>query len=210
MPDQNFGSLTAFSDVEDAVLLHYKLWMHAWLSARERKLLLPVNTIARPRSYLVKQTFTALPGEEQTPIVIAVCDGFAREPERRGSGVYDAYLRFGIAVMCMGNSARALCGHYQAAVLGIAVHHRAIAGGLASLDDFSDLHIDNVEEEAVGRVIAAVRMELVYKVPEFANENPALVIVPPDPEEPQPDDPEVETVTVLTNNYQVDEEIPSG
>jgi hypothetical protein len=206
MADQDFGNLTAFSDVEDAVLLHYKTWVHTWLAARERKLLIPVNTIARPRSYLVKQTFGALPGEEQTPIVIAVCDGFAQEPQRRGSGVYDAYLRFGIAVVCMGNSARALCGHYQAALLGIAVHHRSIDGGFAHLNDFSDLRIENVDEEAVGRVIAAVRIELIYKVPGFANENPALAVVPPDPGVPQPDDPEVHTVTVSANNYKINEE----
>src|SRR4051794_409057 len=94
MPDLEFGELIAFSDVEAKVLAHYKLWMHTWLCARERKLNLAINTIARPRSYIVKQTFTALPGEESTPLVIAVSDGFSEEPARRGNGDWDACLRF--------------------------------------------------------------------------------------------------------------------
>jgi hypothetical protein len=208
MADQNFGELIAFSDVEEVVLDHYKIWMHTWLSARERKRGIPVGSISRPRSYLVKQTFTALPGEEQTPIVIAVCDGFAGDPQRRGNGDYDAELRFGIAVMCMGTSARELCGHYQAALLGIALHNRSIAGGLAQLCDFVDLKIDNVEEEALGRTIAAARLELTYKVPSFASELPALITLPENPEEPQPDDPEVETVIIDVNKYLASEELP--
>jgi hypothetical protein len=214
MADENFGRLIAFTDVEDLVIGHYKLWMHTWLCARERKLSLPINTIARPRSYIVKQTFTALPGEEQTPIVIAVSDGFSGEPERRGTGVHDAYFRFGIAAMCMGSghSARLMCGHYQAALAGIALRNRSIDGGTVQFSDFVNLRIEDLDEEAVGRSLAAVRMEVVYKVPGFVSERPAptLIVPPPDPEDPQPDDPEVETVTVEANNYLVSEELPSG
>lgn len=213
MPDTEFGELIAFSDAEDKVLLHYKTWMHTWLCARERKLGMTVGTISRPRSYIVKQTFAALPGEETTPLVIAVSDGFAAEPARRGNGDWDAYLRFGIAVMCSGHegAARALCGHYQTAIVGIATRHRSIDDGAVQFADWGNLRIEDVDEEAVGRSLCAVRMEVIYKVPNFAGERPAPPLEPPiDPEDPQPDDPEVQDVIINVNNYLVDEEIPSG
>ena len=213
MPDSEFGELIGFSDVEDTVLLHYRTWMHTWLCARERKLNLRINTISRPRSYIVKQTFTALPGEESTPLVIAVSDGFASEPERRGSGDWCAYLRFGIAVMCSGGpegSARAMCGHYQTAIVGIATRHRSLDDGAVQFEDFNNLRIEDVDEEAIGRSLCAVRMEVVYKVPNFSGESPAPLQPPDNPEDPQPDDPEVQDVLITVNNYLVDEEIPSG
>lgn len=215
MADEKFGSLLAFSDIEDAVLAHYKLWMHTWLCARERKLSIPVNTIARPRSYIVKQTFSALPGEEQTPLVIAVCDGFAQATDRRGSGEHDAYLRFGIVTVCMGSNgaSRKLCGHYQTAMLGIALRHRTAAGGLIALSEFVDLRIEDIDDEALGRSLSSVRLELVYKVQGFAGERPTpdhIVAPPIDPENPQPGDPPVESVNVTVDPYKVDEEIPRG
>lgn len=197
MPDQSFGSLTAFTDVEQKVLAHYKTWMNTWLAGRERSLEIPVGTIARPRSYLVKQTFMALPGEESTPCVIAVCDGFQEPAERRGTGKYSAYLRFGIAAMCYGNdgSARALAGHYQVALLGIATHHRTVEDGTASMCEFRDLKIDDVDEQSLGRSMCAVRLELTYKVNDFASETPVPELLP-DVESPHPDDPLVETVII--------------
>lgn len=210
MPDEHFGSLIAFTDIESEVIEHYKLWMHTWLAARERHVGLPVNTIARPRSYIVKQSFTALPGEEQTPVVIAVSDGFASEPTRRGDGSWDALMRFGIAVVCYGSngSARQLCGHYQTALSGIATHNRSINGGGIQLDDFVNLRIEDIDEEAIGRSMAAVRMEVIYKIENFASERPALLI-PPDEIEPQPDDPRVETVIVdVENTFGLNVEAP--
>src|SRR3954469_3337462 len=201
MPDENFGELIAFTDVEAKVLGHYKTWMHTWLCARERKLALPINTISRPRSYAVKQTFTALPGQEQTPLVLAVSDGFSSEPGRHGSGVYDAYLHFGIAVVCYGNdgSARELCGHYQTAVVGIATRNRSLDGGNIDMFDFVNLRIEDIDEEASGRSMAAVRLELVYRVRGFASGQPSLALPPIDPETTQGDDPLVEEVTVTVN-----------
>jgi hypothetical protein len=214
MPDENFGGLIAFNDIEDKVLGHYKLWMNTWLAARERQQGLAYNTITRPRSYLIKQSFAALPGEEQTPIVIAVSDGFASEPTRRGSGRYDAYLRFGIAGVCYGTdgSARKMCGHYQTALLGICTRHRSINSGEIDMIDFVNMRIEDIDEEVIGRSFASIRLEMVYRVNDFASESPALdlIVPPPDPELPQPDDPEVHSVLVTANNYKVDEELPDG
>lgn len=211
MPDETFGQLISFSDVEILVLDHYKTWMHTWLCARERAIGIPVGSLTRPRSYITKQTFTALPGEEQTPLVITVSDGFAAAPTRRGSGRYDAVFRMGIAVMCSGSdgSARKLCGHYQTAIGGIALRHRNI-GDMIVLDDIVDMRIEDVDEEVIGRSLTAVRLVLEYRVADFFSEYPALNLVEPpvDPEEPQPDLPEVEAVYATAENYKADEDIP--
>lgn len=210
MPDEVFGELVSFTDVEHLVLAHYKTWMNTWLAARERHIGKAVGAIARPRSYIVKQTFTALPGEEQTPIVIAVSDGFAIEPQRRGTGSYDALFRFGIAVVCMGKestSARDLCGHYQTAIFGIALRHRAIKNGLIHFHQLVNLRIDDIPDEDLGRSIASVRLEAIYKVDNFAAERPVPALLP-DVVPPQPDAPLVEEVIVNVNRYQADEVLP--
>jgi len=210
MADEAFGDLISFTDVEHAVLAHYKHWMNTWLAARERKLALTVGSIARPRSYIVKQTFTALPGEERTPIVIAVSDGFSAEPVRRGTGSYDGLFRFGIAAMCMGGlegQARVLCGHYQTALIGIALRHRSISDGLVTLDDFVNLRIEDIDEESAGRSLCAVRMEVIYRVHGFAAERPVPAFLP-DVTVPQADEKQVQTVLIGANNYQADEELP--
>jgi len=222
MSDEAFGELIAFTDIEAGVLAHYKLWIDTWLSARERNQNLTVGAIARPRSYIVKQIFTALPGEEQTPLVVAVSDGFNIEPTRRGTGRWDALFRFGIAVVCYGNDggARVLCGHYQTALIGIATRHRLIVlpDGVHAVvfDDLTDLKIEDIDEEAIGRSMASVRMTVTYRAIAFTAETPIPGIPdgngihqpPPDPVPPWPDDPQVESVDVDVENYLADEVIP--
>jgi hypothetical protein len=203
MPDETFGPLWAFTDIEQAVLGHYKHWINIWLGGRERRLGIPPLTIARPKSYIAKQTFTALPGEERTPIVISVCDGFADTPQRRGDGTYDAWMRFGIAVVCMASiegAARQLAGHYQSVLVGIALKHRSIRDGQIVMNQFVDLRVEDIDEEDIGRSMSAVRVELIYKVQHFAEDfNPPEWIEPPI--EPHPDDPVVlrhyETVDIV-------------
>lgn len=213
MPD--VGPLNAFSDVESLVLAHYKYWTHTWLLIREAQQNLDYGTIARPRSFIVKQTFTALPGEEQTPCVVAVSDGFSEQPERRGSGRYDTYFRFGIAVVCMANgpiSARAMAGHYQAALMGIALSHRTIdPDGKISMCEFINLRMEDIDEETIGRSMAAARLEVVYCAKEFAAEYPNPDYVPDDElPAPVPPDTIVEHVLVDVNTYRASEEIPDG
>jgi len=213
MPE--IGPLNAYTDVEVQVLELYRHWMHTWLLIREAQQNLAFGTIARPRSFIVKQTFTALPGEEQTPCVIAVSDGFSAAPQRRGRGVYDTYFRFGIAVVCMANgpfSARAMAGHYQSAIMGIALSHRtADPDGNIKMCDFVNLRMEDIDEEVIGRSMAAARLEVVYCVNEFAAEYPNPDYVPDD-ELPGPVSPDaiVEHVLVDVNNYLASEDLPDG
>jgi len=207
------GPLNAFTDVETLVLAHYKHWMHTWLLVREAQQNLAPNTIARPRSYIVKQMFTALPGEEQTPCVIAVSDGFSEQPERRGNGIYDTYFRFGIAVVCMANgpfSARVMAGHFQAAIMGIALGHRTVdPDGKIKMCDFVNLRMEDIDEETIGRSMAAARLEVVYCCNEFAAEYPTPDYVPDD-QLPGPVGPEavVDHVYVDVDSYRSNEEFP--
>jgi hypothetical protein len=211
MPE--IGPLNAFSDVEAGVLGLYRNWMHTWLLVREAQQNLAYGTIARPRSYLVKQTFTALPGEEQTPCVIAVSDGFSEQPERRGTGIYDTYFRFGIAVVCMANgaiSARAMAGHYQSVIMGIALAHRTVdEDGNIKMCDFVNLRMEDIDEEVIARSMAAARLELVYCVNGFAAESPTPDYVPDDElPGPVPPDAIVEQVFVDVESYHPGEEFP--
>jgi hypothetical protein len=202
--------MIAFSDIEDRVLAHYKYWMNTWLLQREQSVGLDYYTIARPRSYRVKQAFSVLPGEEQTPIVIAVSDGFAEQPVRRGSGDYDSLLRFGIAAVCYGNegSSRELCGHYQSALLNIAIQHTKIDDSIA-LWDFINLRIEDIDEEAIGRSMSAVRIELLYRVNAFVSVAQALPVHVPDGAVPVPPvEHDVEHVFVNADLYKPDEEFP--
>jgi hypothetical protein len=195
MPDEAFGSLISFRDVEVAILEHNRNLIDAWLAARERRVGLPPGQIARPRSYIIKQTFTALPGQERTPMVVVVSDGFEKEPHRRGDGRYDAYMRIGVAAVVYGpdeDKARDLAGHYQSALVGIALKHRS-PGPNISLDDITDMGIDDIDEEASGRSMSAIRLDLCYKVINFTDDASTPKLPTADPYQPLPSDPVVLT-----------------
>lgn len=201
MADQKFGSLTAYSDVEEDILAHFEYWMDTWLAARERKKGILPGTIARPRSYIIKRTFTTFPGQEQTPIIALISDGFAESTRRSGEGKHTAFMRIGIAAIVLSGAegqAHALAGHYQAALVGIAIGHRKINDQIV-LSAWEDMTTDDIDDEAQGRTMAAVRLELVYTVYNFASEFPVLLDVPENPYDPQPDDPLVQTTYVEVN-----------
>jgi hypothetical protein len=91
-----------------------------------------------------------------------------------------------------------LAGHYQAALVGIAIGHRKI-NNQVWLSAWTDMGTDDIDEEAQGRSMAAVRLELVYQINNFASEAPVLKQVPADPYQPQPDDPLVDSTHVEVN-----------
>jgi hypothetical protein len=201
MPDSHFGSLYTYTDAEYDILGHYKLWMDTWLAARERKTDIVPGTIARPRSWIIKRTFTTFPGEESTPFIALISDGFADPTRRSGTGKHTAFLRVGIAAVVTAapeGQAHMLAGHYQAALVGIAIGHRKI-NDQVQLSAWTDMSTDDIDEEAQARSMAAVRLELVYQITDFASENPVLTAVPPNPYDPQPDDPLVGSTHVEVN-----------
>lgn len=196
MPDLAFGPLTSFNDCELALLELIDVWFHSYLAARERKVGIQPGKIVRPRSYTVKNQFTALPGEEQTPLIIVVSGGFNSSPDRHGDSTYDVYLRMGIAAVVQGPEAvatRALAGHYQAALLGLLLKNRTMMDGQMSMCELLDLNMDDIPDEDSGRSLCAVRLAFEYKVQNFAEEYDGPIVVPPDPIVPQPDDPVVLT-----------------
>jgi hypothetical protein len=201
MPDSQFGTLYTYTDAEDDILAHFKLWMDAWLAARERKKNIVPGAIARPRSWVIKRTFTAFPGEESTPLIALISDGFADPTRRSGAGKHTAFLRVGIAAVVTAapeGYAHTLVGHYQAALVGIAVGHRKI-NDQVQLSAWTDMSTDDIDEESQSRTMAAVRLELVYTINNFASEFPVLADVPDDPYNPQPDDPLVSSIQVEVN-----------
>lgn len=201
MPDSQFGTLYTYTDAEQDILAHYKLWMDTWLAARERNVGIVPGTIARPRSWIIKRTFTTFPGEESTPLIALISDGFADPTRRSGTGQHHASLRVGVAAVVTAapeGQAHMLVGHYQAALVGIAIGHRQI-NDQVHLSAWSDMSTDDIDEESQSRTMAAVRLELVYTINNFASEFPVLTEVPDNPYDPQPDDPLVNSTHVEVN-----------
>jgi hypothetical protein len=209
MPDEIFGPVHSFRDSEVALENHVKLWLDTFLARRERDRDIEPGTLARPRSYIPKQTFTALPGEDVTPAIIIVSDGFAESPNRHGDGKWDVKLRMAIVALCHGPEARLardLAGHYQYALTNLVLKKRAF--GPCSLDEWLDLRLEDVDEDQQ-RTLCAVRIELVYVVRDFVDDAisppaaPDDPSVPPDdPYPPQPDPPIVETHSETTEVMQ--------
>lgn len=200
MPDQIFGNLYSHTDAEEDILAHFVNWIDFWLAARERKKGITPGAIARPRSKVIKRSFSTFPGEEQTPMLMLISDGFDDPTRRTGEGRHDAFLRVGIGAVVMGASEgqpHALAGHYAAALVGIAIGQRKI-NDLVTLSAWSDYTTDDIDDESQSRSMAAVRLELVYQIVGFAHERSHFADVPPNPYDPQPDDP-----VALTANVEV-------
>jgi len=187
----------SFHDVEQALIDHMQPWVDAYLAAREAKVSLAYGAIARPASWITKQTFTALPGEENTPAVIIVADGFSDPPKKRGDGNWDAYIHVGVVGLCHGPEAkyaRELAGHYQAALLSLCLQQRKVSTNIR-MEDWQDLAVDDVDEDQ-SRTLCAARLEFVYFVQGFSTDTDGPVTPPVDPSTPPSGDPEVHTVVI--------------
>lgn len=201
MPDELFGQLNSFHDVELALQTHVKNGLNTYLAARERAKGLTAGAISRPTSWLIKQSFMALPGEDRLPAIIIVSPGFTEPPAKHGDGGYDVYL--GMAVVALvsgpGQSARMLAGHYQSALNALLIKHKKFGAGSARIHEWLDLALDDVDTEDQTRNLAAARLEFVVKVTDFVSSDTRIPVIPaPDPLPPQPDGPEV-----LTHNEEV-------
>lgn len=200
MPDQVFGPLVAFSDVEYALLGHIKLWLPTFLAARERKVGVTPGQVARPRSWITKQSFTVLPGEDNTPLITVISNGTLEQPARHGDGGYDVELRAAVTAVCQGTEAtiaRRLAGHYQAALLDLLLKKKSfvvMTGVKARLNVWIGLALDDIDP-TVERTLASARLEFSLVVRDFANSIGGPATVPSDPLVPQPDGP-----TVLDTN----------
>lgn len=195
----SYGNLISFHDVEQALIDHMEPWVDGYLGAREAKVGLAYQTISRPASWITKQTFTALPGEENTPAIIVIAPGLADPPKHRGDGYWDVMMRLGVVALCHGpeaNFARELAGHYQAALLALCQQQRKVANNIR-LEEWEDLAIDDVDDDQA-RTLCAARLEFVYFVQGFSFELDGPVTPPVDPSQPLPDDPVVETVDIQT------------
>lgn len=198
MTDTEFGPLQSFHDVEEALITHLKLWIDAWLCARERFSGLTCGSLARPKSYITKQTFMELPGEDRTPSIIVVSSGFSEKPHMHGDGTFDAYMRMAVAALVHApetQQARNIAGHYQAAITGILTHKKKF--GTARVHEWEGLNLEDIDEDQ-SRTLAAMRLEFTVMVENFANSKGGPITVPVSPCDPQPDGP-----IVLTHGEEV-------
>lgn len=187
MPDELFGPVNSFRDAERGLIAHIDIWADTYLARRERYVGITPGTIKRPQSYLSKQSFSALPGEESTPAVIVVSDGFSEAPHRHGNGTWDVKLRMAVAVLCHGPEgpyARDLAGHYQTALTMLLLQKRKFLN--VEFDDWVDLRMEDVDEDQQ-RTLSAVRIELVYVIRDFVQDSTAPPAAPDDPHVPPVD-----------------------
>jgi hypothetical protein len=196
----SYGPLVSFNDVELALVGHLQTWINSYLAGREALVGKTAGEIARPASWFVKQTFTALPGEDRTPAIIVVSTGTSEAPKKRGDGNWDATLRLGVLGLCHGpetEAARELAGHYQAALLGICLQQRSLLNGKMKLWNWEGMGLDDVDQDQT-RTLCAARLEFVYQIQGFSTENDGPKTVPVPPTDPLPTDPEVLTVNTQT------------
>lgn len=200
-PDERFEKMTSFNEPEKWLVGHLDLWFDTYLAGRERQQGIGPGTIARPKSWIVKQNFGQLPGQARRPSIIVVSNGLVDDPERRGDGTWDGRFRMGVAALVHAREAdlaRELAGHYQAALLQLLLDKRKF--GRARINDWTDLRIEDVEENNQ-RTLCAARLEFIIKVDEFAvsGRGPSMPIPPTYPYEPQPDSPVVLRVDIRVN-----------
>jgi hypothetical protein len=190
MSDQVFGNLISFYDVERALLDHLKDWFPDYIAARERLNGIVPDSIARPRSHIIRQTFDALPGEEFTPMIVVVSNGTASAPHRFGDDIWSADLGMGISGVCHAASAddaRALAGHYQAALLGLFLQKAKFWNGKAVVMSWTGFSVDDISTDQ-SRTLCSARLNFIVRVSHFADNlygGPKTISA--DPLEPVPD-----------------------
>lgn len=205
MPDQQFGPLVSYHDVEFGFVGHMKTWLPTFLAARERKVGVTPGSIARPKSWVTRQTFSILPGEESTPTIAIVSSGTNEGPIFHGDGMIDVKLRTAVAAITLGAEAtiaRRVAGHYQAALLDMLLKKKSftiLQGSVTvKIDEWLGVSLDDLDE-TIERTYASARLEFVTVVRDFANRFGGPETVPADPLIPQPDSPTVQDTTVGTD-----------
>lgn len=171
MADEIFGQLVAFSDVENALMTHIQKWMDTYLSARERLNGITPGTIARPRSYIVRQVFDALPGEEQTPLIVVVSNGTVAPPRRFGTSIWSADLGMSVSAVCFAveaQDARSLVGHYQAAILGMLIHHQVFMDKKATMEAWTGFSVDDLPSDQA-RTMCSARLNFTVRVKHYVD-----------------------------------------
>lgn len=171
MSDEIFGQLVSFNDIEQALIDHLSPWFDTYLAARERLIGMAPGTIARPRSYIIRQVFDALPGEEQTPLIVIVSNGTTAPPRRFGTDIWSAELGMSISMVCYAveaNQARALAGHYQAAILGFFIQKPKFWDGKAFMNSWTGFSVDDVPSDQ-SRTMCSCRLNFTVKINHYTD-----------------------------------------
>ena len=201
MPDTTVTPIASFHDYEVAFKEHIQLWLDTYLAVRERFVGITPGAISRPRSWFQRQDYAALPGYESTPAVIVVSTGTVEEPHQHGDGKFDVLLRFAILTLVHAteaDAARALAGHYQAAMTMLCLRQKVFGSPPATWNRWLGFFLDDVDNDQE-RTLASVRLEMVYKIRDFASASGGPLTVPIAPHEPIPDLSTVETPGVVIN-----------
>ena len=192
MSDEIFGQLVAFSDVENAMMSHIQYWMDTYLAARERLNGIAPGSIARPRSYIVRQVFDALPGEEQTPLIVVVSNGTVAPPRRFGTNIWSADLGMSVTAVTFAveaKQARELAGHYQAAILGMLIHHQVFMNKKVNMEAWTGFSVDDIPSDQA-RTMCSARLNFTVRVKHYVDAIFGGPLIAPDDPHLPIDDPD--------------------
>jgi hypothetical protein len=196
MPDTTVFPMESYNDYEVLLRDHIKRWISTYLGIRERYKGLTPGSIARPRSWHIRQDFSVLPGYERTPAIVIVSPGTTEPPYKHGDGKFDVRLRFAIVAITHGPEAlpaRRLAGHYQAALAQLLVRQAKV--GNARINDWLGFDLDDIDQDQE-RTLASCRLECVYIIKDFVDATGGPYAVPDDPLEPIPDEGVVEETNI--------------
>lgn len=96
-PASLFGRLIAASDVEETLHTHVDRWIDVYLAEVERQHGIPVDTLARPRAFVVSGEENRNP-EDQLPAITVEAPGTADLPMADGQGRYQVRFEVDLGI----------------------------------------------------------------------------------------------------------------
>lgn len=163
------GEIVLASDVESAIIDHYKLWQTTYLAEIERLQSRDAESLPVIRSYTTKNELDKFP-EEQLPAMVVVSPGIVTDSmEHEGAGFYSALWDVGVAVVASGreeSTTNVLRGIYGAVTRAIFLQHPATSVGAIEEwvdESYNDLPVDADRTMAVVQLLFRVRVERVIE-----------------------------------------------
>jgi len=186
------GQIVTGEAVEVAMLDTLQTWLQTYIAEIERQTGRDPESIPMIRSWSTSTQFDAQ-SEDQLPRVMLIATGMSGEPQRDGSGSYDA--RWGVAVGVIASAStqsatNALAKLYAAAIRTAVVQHRSL-GGFALGTEWLDERYDDLTTDGI-RTLAGARLVFEVEVADIVRSNGPRD-VPEDPYEAPADLVEIES-----------------
>lgn len=207
-----FGRIVTGYDVEQWVLALLVRWSSTYIAELERQHGYQAGALSRVRGWAYGPTFDKWP-EDQLPGVLVVCPGVVPPPDRDGDGVYRARWNVQIGCCCSANTqqkSHELAQMYVAAHKAIVAHRPSLEGHAESarwLDESYDpLDYDETRSLYAGYATFSIEVDdvLTTLAGPITPDDPL-----PDPLEPWPLYPTVQTHDETVEHYPPPQPLPT-